>query len=99
MHSAFLLIVALLETFASPLHSAPAARNLFEELLGKPERAATLIGWMHERMRLLRNEVPVPDDVASRPSVLYLRGAADRLDVGGRASYNHFVTELARVFP
>lgn len=70
------------------------ALALYGELLGKPERAATLIGWMHERMRLLRNEVPVPDDVASRPSVLYLRGAADRLDVGGRASYNHFVTEL-----
>ncbi|OFB40755.1 hypothetical protein BA059_08440 [Mycolicibacterium sp. (ex Dasyatis americana)] len=67
---------------------------LYGELLGKPERAAALIGWMRDRMRLLRSEIPVPDASSTRPSVLYLRGAADTLDVGGRASYNHFVTEL-----
>lgn len=70
------------------------ALTLYGELLGKPERAATLISWMHERTQLLRNEFPAPADAAARPSVLYLRGAADRLDVGGGASYNHFVTEL-----
>lgn len=41
----------------------------------------------------LRTGLPDLGDV--RPSVLYLRGATDGLQVGGGASYNHFVTELA----
>ncbi|MGU3650885.1 ABC transporter substrate-binding protein [Mycolicibacterium sp. A43C] len=65
---------------------------LYGKLLGRDQRARTLVDGMHESLRQLR---AVTTAAAGQvPSVLYLRGAADELQVGGGASYNHFVTEL-----
>lgn len=66
---------------------------LYGALLGKSERAATMVNGMRERMQLLRNAIPAAES-RSAPSVLYLRGSADGLEAAGRASYNHYVTEL-----
>lgn len=66
---------------------------LYGTLLGKPERAATMVTWMRERMQSLRNAIPATQS-GTVPSVLYLRGSADGLEAAGRASYNHYVTEL-----
>ncbi|ASU81428.1 hypothetical protein CDO52_00330 [Nocardiopsis gilva YIM 90087] len=68
------------------------AITLYGELLEKQDRADKLIGRMHERLKRLRAELPESDD--DRPSVLYLRGAEDSLEVGAGASYNHFVIDL-----
>ncbi|GAA1979414.1 ABC transporter substrate-binding protein [Nocardiopsis rhodophaea] len=69
------------------------AITLYGELLDKQDRAETMVGRMHERLERLRAELPASDD--DRPSVLYLRGAEDSLEVGAGASYNHFVIDLA----
>lgn len=47
---------------------------------------------MHDRMQRLHTTLPDLGD--AKPSVLYSRGSAESLDVGGGASYNHFVAEL-----
>jgi len=70
-----------------------AAAILYGELLGKQDRAERMVSAMHDQLEELRTSLPDLGD--SRPSVLYLRGASDDLVVGGGASYNHFVTELA----
>ncbi|MGW0734380.1 ABC transporter substrate-binding protein [Streptomyces sp. NPDC002851] len=68
---------------------------LYGALLGKRKRAERMVAGMRERMRKLRSELRTPGAGArSAPSVLYLRGATESLQVGGGASYNHYVTEL-----
>ncbi|WP_156723621.1 ABC transporter substrate-binding protein [Streptomyces apocyni] len=69
-----------------------SALTLYGELLGKQDRAARIRRDMRGQLKRLRAELPRRD--GARPSVLYLRGAADGLHVGGKDSYNHFVTEL-----
>lgn len=70
------------------------ALTLYGELLGRQQRAETIVNGMRERLQRLRAELPAAGVGDVGPSVLYLRGAADGLHVGGGASYNHFVTEL-----
>ena len=65
---------------------------LYGKLLGRDERARKLVDGMHESLRQLRSATMAT--TAPAPTVLYLRGAADELQVGGGASYNNFVTQL-----
>lgn len=69
-----------------------AAVALYGRLLGKQDRADRIADGMRRRLKKLRTELP--GRAGTPPSVLYLRGAADGLQVGAGASYNHFVTEL-----
>lgn len=65
---------------------------MYGRLLGKRDRADRIADGMRRRLKKLRTEIP--GRAGPPPSVLYLRGAADGLRVGGGDSYNHFVTEL-----
>lgn len=69
------------------------AVTLYGELLGQQDRSQRIVKGMRDRLHQLRTTVP--DLGKSRPSVLYLRGQSDELEVAGKASYNHSVTELA----
>lgn len=69
-----------------------AAVALYGELLGRQQRAARIVSGMRERLQRLHAAFPASG--AAAPSVLYLRGGTDSLQVAGGASYNHFVTEL-----
>ncbi len=64
---------------------------LYGELLDKQNRARVILDEMQRGLDGLR---AAEHGSGAVPSVLYLRGALDGLQVGGGASYNHFVTEL-----
>ncbi|UQA96911.1 ABC transporter substrate-binding protein [Streptomyces halobius] len=71
------------------------AITLYGKLLGKQQRAEKMVNGMRTALKRLRGRLPASGAGAENaPSVLYLRGAADGLQAGGGASYNHYVTEL-----
>ncbi|WP_214369952.1 ABC transporter substrate-binding protein [Pseudonocardia sp. H11422] len=69
------------------------AALLYGRLLGRQDRAERMVTGMRERLRAVRTQTP--DLGTARPTVLYLRTAERSLTVGGGASYNHFVIDLA----
>ncbi|WP_214371087.1 ABC transporter substrate-binding protein [Pseudonocardia sp. H11422] len=69
------------------------AALLYGRLLGRQDRAERMVTGMRERLRAVRTQTP--GLAAARPKVLYLRMAERSLTVGGGASYNHFVIDLA----
>lgn len=67
---------------------------LYGELLGKQQRAQTILDWMREAQQRVRDGLPATAGSHDAPSVLYLRGSAEALEVGARASYRQFLIDL-----
>jgi iron complex transport system substrate-binding protein len=66
--------------------------GLFGTLLGKPERAAALVGRMHDRLAAVRSAVPPAG--AAKPKILYFNRMRGGLTIGGGGSYNDFCINL-----
>ncbi|MGV0835816.1 ABC transporter substrate-binding protein [Mycolicibacterium thermoresistibile] len=65
---------------------------LYGELLGKQQRAQTILDWMADTQQQLRAELPATGRHAT--SVLYLRGASEAMDAGAGASYRQFLIDV-----
>jgi iron complex transport system substrate-binding protein len=65
--------------------------GLFGTLLGKPDRAAALVGRMHERLAGFRSASP---SAAGKPKILYFNRLRGGITVGGNGSYNDFYINL-----
>ena len=65
--------------------------GLFGTLLGKPDRAAALVGRMHDRLAAIRSAPPI---VAGKPKILYFNRMRGGMTIGGNGSYTDFYINL-----
>ncbi|MDT7648046.1 MAG: iron complex transport system substrate-binding protein [Pseudonocardiales bacterium] len=65
--------------------------GLFGTLLGKPDRAAALVGRMHDRLAAIRSAQPAG---AGKPKILYFNRMRGGMTIGGNGSYTDFYINL-----